>query len=73
MEKEGYREQLALLREIYPDRVTLTPPEVAKCLGWNIKTVRAALSRRVNPIPSQKQSAARVVVPITQFARWLCG
>lgn len=73
MEKAGYRDQLALLREIFPDRITLSPTEVARALGWDVRTVRAAIDRKVNPIPSQKQSPARVTVPITGLARWLCG
>jgi hypothetical protein len=73
MEKPGYSEQLQLLREIFPDRITISPNEAAKALGWDIKTVRAALTRRVNPIPSHKQSKARLMIPITGFARWLCG
>lgn len=73
MEKAGYRDQLALLREIYPDRITITPQETAKLLGWDIRTVRAAIARKVDPIPSVKRSAKCVSVPITELARWLCG
>lgn len=73
MEKKGYRDQLALLRELFPDRVAITPTEAARALGWNIKTVRSAIARRVNPIPSQTQTASRVVIPVTGLARWLCG
>lgn len=65
MEKEGYRDQLALIREIFPDRITITPVEAARVLGWDIKTVRAALTRRVNPLPSQQQTRARLVISIT--------
>lgn len=73
MEKAGYRDQLALLREMFPTRVAITPAEAAKALGWDARTVRAAMARRVNPLPSQQQTAARKVIPIAALARWLCG
>ena len=71
MEKAGYRESLEMLKDRFPDRVTLTPQEVATVLGVNIKTVRAAMNRVRNPLPSIKVTKRRYVVSLTSLARWM--
>lgn len=39
-EKEGYRDLLARLGELYPERAALTRKEVAAALGVSYRTVR---------------------------------
>jgi predicted regulator of amino acid metabolism with ACT domain len=72
MEKEGYRATLAMLTERYPDRVAISVDEAAAAIGVNRKTVYAAIKRRYNPMPSQKVTPSRVVIPIPALAKWLC-
>ena len=71
MEKKGYREQLEMLREQFPDRQTITPRETARVLGVNIKTVYSAMKRVRNPLPSIEVTKNRSVVPIARLASWM--
>ena len=71
MEKKGYREQLELLKDRFPDRVTITPQEAAKAMGVNIKTVYAAINRIRDPLPTISVTKNRKVVPIAALARWM--
>lgn len=70
-EKEGYREQLERLAEIYPNKITLTIPETAKALGIDKRTV-------LNFIKTKKLSALnisngkerkRYVIPLSSVAK----
>lgn len=40
-EKEGYRDNLAILRELFPGRITITIPEAAGVIGMKPETYRA--------------------------------
>ena len=40
-EKEGYRDNLAILREMFPGQITITIPEAAKAIGMKPETYRA--------------------------------
>ena len=71
MEKKGYREQLEMLKEQFPDRQTITPQEVAEVLGVNVKTVYSAMKRVRDPLPSIKITKNRSVVPIARLASWM--
>lgn len=73
MEKPGYRENYAFLMERFPDRVGLSPKEVAEALGADVETVRAALKKKYNPLPHAKLSERKIIIPIAGLARWLCG
>jgi excisionase family DNA binding protein len=42
-EKEFYREQLALLNELYPGKVSFTVEEAAKILGVGRRTITAMI------------------------------
>lgn len=71
MEKQGYRENLEMLREAFPGRATITPQEASELMDVNIKTVYSAISRVKKPIPAIPLSRKKIVIPITAFARWL--
>ena len=71
MEKEGYREALDMLREMYPGRRALSVKEGAEATGSNIGTVYEATKRVKKPLPC-KRLGGKVVIPITQLARWMC-
>lgn len=70
MEKEGYRENLELLRETFPGRGAITVKEAAEFLGAALSTVYSAMERRRNPLPSQHLDGKKLI-PIVPFARWL--
>ena len=71
MEKADYRESLEMLKERFPDRVTISLQETANVLGVNIKTVYSARERVKNPLPSIQIAKNRYVVPITSLAKWM--
>lgn len=73
MERAGYRENLALITSLFPGRITLKVKEVAKVMSVCENTVRQAISRRDDPLPSQKLVSGRIVIPIPQLARWMSG
>lgn len=71
MEKEGYREALEMLHAMYPGKIVLSVKEVAEATGSNIGTVYEATKRVKKPLPC-KRLGGKVVIPITQLARWMC-
>lgn len=71
MEKEGYRESLNMLMEMYPGRVALSVKEVAQITDSNVSTIYDATKRVKKPLPSKKLGG-KVVIPITSLARWMC-
>lgn len=71
MEKQGYRESLARMLEIFPDRLTIPPQEAAEAMECNIKTVYSAISRVRNPLPAVHMTKKKIVIPLSAFARWL--
>lgn len=73
MEKQGYRENIALIAEAFPGQLAISVDDAAKVMGVNRNTVYEAVKRKINPIPSQKVNRKRIVIPVAGFARWLCG
>ncbi len=72
MEKQGYREMLEHLKEMFPGRIAITPKEVASVTGIPLNSVYNSMRRAKNPLPSKKLGEKnRLVIPITQLARWL--
>ena len=76
-EKEGYRDQLALMtrkiEERYPNSLgMLTVAQVADFLDCNEKTVLNNINRRYNPLPAKNISIGRKIwrISITELARW---
>ncbi|MBO5375002.1 MAG: hypothetical protein J6A54_06115 [Clostridia bacterium] len=73
MERSGYRETLAFISEMFPGRLTLKVKEVAQVMSVCENTVRQAISRNDDPLPSQKLVSGTIIVPVPQLARWLSG
>ena len=71
MEKANYRDTIAHLNELFPNREAISAEEAAKVLNCDVRTVRSNMKRTKNPIPSKQLSERRVVIPIVAFARWL--
>lgn len=71
MEKQGYREALGFLSDKFPDKVAISIKEAAQALNTGESTIRDAIKRRRDPFPAKKVGG-RIVIPITQLARWLC-
>ena len=72
MEKKGYTETLEWLQKLYPDRATISVKEAAKAMDASDRTVYDAVKRRYNPLPSQKLTRKKIVIPLPAFAKWLC-
>ena len=72
MELVGYRENLQMLNELFPDRVSIDVEECAKVLGVNVKTVYNSINRVHNPLPSVVVGNRKRMIPIARLARWLC-
>ena len=70
MEKDGYRENLELLKEMFPGKGALSVKEVAAFLGAGENTVYSAINRRHNPLPSQHLNGKKLI-PMVPFAKWL--
>ena len=64
-EPDGYRETMALIREIYPDRAALTRTETARLLGCSERTVQ-----RKTELPCVAMGQT-VRYPVDALARWL--
>lgn len=72
MEREGYRESLGFLKEMYPGRAGISVKEAADLLGVHITTVYDSMrTQRKEPLP-HKKLGGRVVIPIPALARWMC-
>ena len=74
---QGYYEMLELIEKKYPGRAFLKPQEAATIAGVNIKTIRAAIERRINPLPARNVSTSiknkSYIIPLTEFVRWSLG
>ena len=71
MEKQGYRETREMLESRFPGKIAISVKDAAEVMDANINTVYEAVKSRRNPIPSQKLGG-KIVIPLAQFARWLC-
>lgn len=71
MEKAGYRENLEVLLEQFPGKVTISPKEAAMAMHVDVRTVYSAMRRVRDPLPHQNITAKRVVIPIAGLAKWL--
>lgn len=72
MEVKGYRESLEMIREYFPDRISINPDECAKLMGVDRKTVYAAIRKAKNPLPSKRLGSRGYQIPVTRLAEWLC-
>jgi hypothetical protein len=71
MEKANYRDTIAHINGLFPDRVTITPQEAAQIMDCDIKTVYSSIARVKNPLPAVRMTRKKIVIPIPAFARWL--
>ena len=76
MEKENFRSIYASLREMFPDKLTLKPHEVAKATGMGKDHVYTCIRRKVNPLPakdvrSRGATKPNYIIPIAALANWL--
>lgn len=74
-EKEGYREQIERLAEIYPNKVLLTITESAGVLGIDKRTVLALIKKKkllaTNIAAGTKNK--RYMIPISAIAKFTVG
>ena len=70
MEKSGYREQLELLKELFPGKVAISVRQAAQVLGCDVHTAYSSVNRSKDPLPTKK-IGGKLVVPISLFANWL--
>jgi hypothetical protein len=71
MEKQGYRETISFLVDMFPDRAALSVSETAKALGVAGSTVYNSMGRVKHPIP-HKKIGGKIIVPISLLAKWMC-
>lgn len=71
MERQGYREELGLLMQMFPGKVTLSVKEAASAMGASPDAVYDAIKRKKDPVPHKSVGKNRIVIPIAGFARWL--
>lgn len=71
MEKANYRDTIAHINGLFPDRLTITPQEAAQVMDCNIKTVYNSIARAKNPLPVVRMTKKKMVISIPAFARWL--
>ena len=71
MERQGYREELGLLMQMFPGKVTLSVKEAAAAMGASPDAVYDAIKRKKDPVPHKSVGKNRIVIPIAVFARWL--
>lgn len=67
-EKEGYRDHLAFITSRFgEDKIALTVQETCQLLGIHPETMRYD-----KKFPKRK-IGRRVIVPVVELARWMCG
>ena len=68
-EKEGFREQLERLCELFPERETISMPEACKVVGLCRDTL---LQDKTFPAkkPGNRRNG-KIVVPLVALARWM--
>lgn len=71
MEICGYRQALELIERQYPNRITITPKEIAKLFGVDPKTVYQACKQKKNPLPCVRFSKRKILIPISELATWM--
>lgn len=75
-DKEGYRDQIERLAEIYPNKVALSVSETARVLGIDRRTVVVLIEQRklaAMDIASKQSKNRRYIIPITAIARMAAG
>jgi hypothetical protein len=55
---------------LFPNKSFLTPPQAALVLGVDVRTIRAAVNKRSNPIPCVWVSPKRYKIPVEGLSKW---
>lgn len=71
MEVRGYRQNLEMIVQRFPNRLTVSPKEVADAFGINQKTVYQACKKRRDPLPCVRFSQRKILIPVSELAIWL--
>ena len=73
-QKAGYYELLEMIERKYPNKCFLKPGEAAEVLSCNIKTIKAAIARRFNPLPAKNVGRGErnkiYIIPVTELINW---
>lgn len=73
-EKKDYREQIALINDIYPTKITLTVAEAADILGIDRRTVKALIEKKklaASQVGGRKNKI--YIIPKAAVARFASG
>ena len=73
MEPKGYRENLEVIQEQFPDRISINPDECARVMGVDRKTIYAAIRKKTNPLPTIRLGSRGYQIPVSRLARWMCS
>lgn len=68
---QNYRSIIEAANTLFPRKEFLTPPQVAELLSVDVRTVRRAVTRKINPLPKVMLSNTRYKVPVESLAQWL--
>lgn len=68
MEKATFHDHLTRLRELFPERETITVAEAARLVGCKPQTLRESRDFPMKPVGRAKRYH---VVPIINLARWM--
>ncbi len=73
--QEGYYELLDLIKSIHPDKAFLRVTEAAQVTGLNTKTIKAAIEKRINPLPAINIGTGKknkiYLIAIPSLVRWV--
>lgn len=74
-EKKFFREQLALINEVYPTKITLTVEETAQILGVERRAIVRLIERKLLPATNVCKGRKNKVyiIPKTAVARLAAG
>ena len=74
-DKQGYREQIERLAEIYPNKITLTINEAATALGVDRRTMTLLIEKKRIPATNVSTGGKNkhYIIPITAIARFAAG
>ena len=74
MELVGYKENLSVLRSLFPYRIVISLSECATVLGVDIRLIQDMRLREKDPLPTvclSKSQKSRYGVSIPMLAYWL--
>lgn len=60
-----------MLRKKFPDQIAISVKDAALIMDVAESTIRAAINRKVKPLPARKLTSGKIVISIPGFASWL--